>query len=675
MFKSFSDSIRSLWQSKTPDKTSARKRKRTLDDADLDDSDVEILSVKKPRRENSSSSGLLSFLTIPVSKMSDWVRKKTVRQDHVFVQPIPKRNTHNRGRGEPQELLHTRSSSSSLTTNGSFSHLQNTSRLSRLPLHSQNGAHENGVNGDVQIVDFQPGFCSRSSSSSRRSSCSSVRPGRGRRSTVDQCFQLKEKEDYRKLLQQYTSIDLGYNVDKQKTTTAQGSSARNFHTRGTPRLSVLSSSSSSVLSSSLPSSDSVSSRPKGIPPSTRFRVHPNHFTESPLLPCDRVSEHSTVAAFSGRERGGTQGRCGWGQQVCSPTSATCVRHRSQRENAHQDEGLLVDTPPLLTDSDPEVIIVEDTHGSSSRQSPPLNFKFSQYLDDDWINRLNSKYASAERERQRLIEEAEMKKKLLEERREGRLGNLDKRLRLQMKLFDDEVEVIEDLPEVEEETPLPELTDQMQREIAAALGGGPQTQVLSEGFRLQLTRADFATLQGLNWLNDEVINFYMNMLMERGERDASCKTYAFNTFFYPKLLAGGHAAVKRWTRRVDLFSHTYLVIPVHLGVHWCLCMVFVKEKCIRYYDSMGGNNNQCLNAIRQYLHDESLQKRNVELDLSEWSTETVKDIPQQMNGSDCGMFSCMYAESLTRGAKITFTQKDMPYFRRRMVYELLKKQLL
>ncbi|XP_076468390.1 sentrin-specific protease 1-like isoform X2 [Babylonia areolata] len=620
MFKSFSDSIRSLWQSKTPDKTSARKRKRTLDDADLDDSDVEILSVKKPRRENSSSSGLLSFLTIPVSKMSDWVRKKTVRQDHVFVQPIPKRNTHNRGRGEPQELLHTRSSSSSLTTNGSFSHLQNTSRLSRLPLHSQNGAHENGVNGDVQIVDFQPGFCSRSSSSSRRSSCSSVRPGRGRRSTVDQCFQLKEKEDYRKLLQQYTSIDLGYNVDKQKTTTAQGSSARNFHTRG-------------------------------------------------------VSEHSTVAAFSGRERGGTQGRCGWGQQVCSPTSATCVRHRSQRENAHQDEGLLVDTPPLLTDSDPEVIIVEDTHGSSSRQSPPLNFKFSQYLDDDWINRLNSKYASAERERQRLIEEAEMKKKLLEERREGRLGNLDKRLRLQMKLFDDEVEVIEDLPEVEEETPLPELTDQMQREIAAALGGGPQTQVLSEGFRLQLTRADFATLQGLNWLNDEVINFYMNMLMERGERDASCKTYAFNTFFYPKLLAGGHAAVKRWTRRVDLFSHTYLVIPVHLGVHWCLCMVFVKEKCIRYYDSMGGNNNQCLNAIRQYLHDESLQKRNVELDLSEWSTETVKDIPQQMNGSDCGMFSCMYAESLTRGAKITFTQKDMPYFRRRMVYELLKKQLL
>ena len=44
---------------------------------------------------------------------------------------------------------------------------------------------------------------------------------------------------------------------------------------------------------------------------------------------------------------------------------------------------------------------------------------------------------------------------------------------------------------------------MQREINMALDGGPPTQVLAEGFRLQLTRADLATLRGLNWLNDEV----------------------------------------------------------------------------------------------------------------------------------------------------------------------------
>lgn len=48
-----------------------------------------------------------------------------------------------------------------------------------------------------------------------------------------------------------------------------------------------------------------------------------------------------------------------------------------------------------------------------------------------------------------------------------------------------------------------LTPEMERAISTALDGGPATQVLVEGFRLQITRADMATLRGLNWLNDEV----------------------------------------------------------------------------------------------------------------------------------------------------------------------------
>ncbi len=64
-----------------------------------------------------------------------------------------------------------------------------------------------------------------------------------------------------------------------------------------------------------------------------------------------------------------------------------------------------------------------------------------------------------------------------------------------------------------------------------------------------------------------------------------------------------------------------------------------------------------------------------LDTSDWTLESVEKIPQQMNGSDCGMFACKYADYLTRRAAITFTQKDMPYFRRRMVYEIITQQLL
>lgn len=64
---------------------------------------------------------------------------------------------------------------------------------------------------------------------------------------------------------------------------------------------------------------------------------------------------------------------------------------------------------------------------------------------------------------------------------------------------------------------------------------------------------------------------MNLLMERGEKDNRPKVYAFNTFFYPKVMSGGQAAVKRWTRRVDVLAVDYILIPVHLGMHWCLAV--------------------------------------------------------------------------------------------------------
>ena len=47
----------------------------------------------------------------------------------------------------------------------------------------------------------------------------------------------------------------------------------------------------------------------------------------------------------------------------------------------------------------------------------------------------------------------------------------------------------------------------------------------------------------------------------------------------------------------------------------------------------------------------------------------------MNGSDCGMFTLKYSEYLSRNAGITFTQEDMPYFRRRMVYEIVKNNVI
>ena len=77
---------------------------------------------------------------------------------------------------------------------------------------------------------------------------------------------------------------------------------------------------------------------------------------------------------------------------------------------------------------------------------------------------------------------------------------------------------------------------------------------------------------------KVMNFYLSLVMERCyDEAAGLKIYSFSTFFYPKLRgggggqAGGHAAVKRWTKAVDLFLYDIILVPLHLGVHWAMAV--------------------------------------------------------------------------------------------------------
>lgn len=44
--------------------------------------------------------------------------------------------------------------------------------------------------------------------------------------------------------------------------------------------------------------------------------------------------------------------------------------------------------------------------------------------------------------------------------------------------------------------------------------------LTEKLSGEITRKDLLTLKGLDWLNDEVVNFYMTLICERSRNDES-----------------------------------------------------------------------------------------------------------------------------------------------------------
>lgn len=222
---------------------------------------------------------------------------------------------------------------------------------------------------------------------------------------------------------------------------------------------------------------------------------------------------------------------------------------------------------------------------------------------------------------------------------------------------------------------PVIDESMNDLIKRVLLPGNSTDVIVTGFGLQITRGDINTLSGLNWINDEIINFYMNLSIQRGSLDGFPKVYAMNSFFYPKLLSSGYSGVKRWTAKIDLLSCELIVIPIHLGIHWCVSVINLKKKTKKYFDSMGSPNEHCLQSLKEYFKQEHFDKKKRFLDLSNWKFENVQNIPKQNNDSDCGVFSCMYAEFLCAKRELNFSQNNMQYFRKKIIYETITGQLL
>ncbi|XP_041860627.1 sentrin-specific protease 1 isoform X2 [Melanotaenia boesemani] len=373
---------------------------------------------------------------------------------------------------------------------------------------------------------------------------------------------------------------------------------------------------------------------------------------------------------------GASSKSGTGSQDTDLNSNSAAALASLPSPSALQDNTSQDTQSSAPDGN-SVIIVNEQKGKKQDGSSVRCFQAEL-----WIKELTSMYDSRARERRRQIEEQEalatqlLRQRLSEEGQHS--SDVEVRVRVPLEKEVPLTLVIEEPKGLEEKPEFPELTEEMEAEVNRALmkGGNPH-EVLSEGFGLSLTRKDLQTLSSLNWLNDEVINFYMNLLVERSKKSNLPSVNTFNTFFYPKLCSSGYSAVRRWTKKMDIFAKDILLVPVHLGVHWCLSVVDFRKKSIMYFDSMGGNNDQACQILFNYLQQESKDKKAKELDTSGWTLHSKKpsEIPQQMNGSDCGMFTCKYADYITKDKPITFTQKHMPYFRRRMVWEIVNHKLL
>ncbi|XP_055073934.2 uncharacterized protein [Misgurnus anguillicaudatus] len=227
--------------------------------------------------------------------------------------------------------------------------------------------------------------------------------------------------------------------------------------------------------------------------------------------------------------------------------------------------------------------------------------------------------------------------------------------------------------------LPRLSEDMESEVKDILALQDPNLVISKAFKLCITQGDLATLKEGCWLNDKVINFYLSLLMKRNsDQLGSLKVFFFSTFFYSKLQSGeGHAGVKNWTKTQDLFLFDLIFVPLHLGMHWALAVIDLKSQTIQCYDSMSQRHDEICHMLFAYLTEEHRVKKGYILEASRWTIGRMRTfaIPKQLNGNDCGVFVCKYADFLSQGKLLTFRQDDIPLFRKVMVWEIVHQKIL
>lgn len=193
----------------------------------------------------------------------------------------------------------------------------------------------------------------------------------------------------------------------------------------------------------------------------------------------------------------------------------------------------------------------------------------------------------------------------------------------------------------------------------------------------LTRANNTS----SWLNDEVINGYLELVVKHGNQNDRPtqkipSLVTFNSFFYSNLNSKGYEGVRRWSSRKKiggkaLLETEHVFIPINLGAHWTLCVVSGRNKTITHYNSLGGGGpfvGKVLNWVRQELGSSFKEE--------EWTLETDGQSPQQTNMNDCGVFTITSARQIMLGmTPMSYDADDIPLQRRRIVAELINEGLI
>ena len=153
-----------------------------------------------------------------------------------------------------------------------------------------------------------------------------------------------------------------------------------------------------------------------------------------------------------------------------------------------------------------------------------------------------------------------------------------------------------------------------------------------------------------WLDDDAINAYL-MLLKAKYSTGSRLIAITDSRFFPCL--ENKTNYSKWVDEESLTSASIVFIPIFKANHWFLAVVDHDSKAFYIFNSIAGRHRLEMNLIKSFL--EQLHSRRGLPRLDEYVHRyclSKRDVPQQTNYNDCGVYTLLFAKIIASGGKIS-----------------------
>ena len=172
-----------------------------------------------------------------------------------------------------------------------------------------------------------------------------------------------------------------------------------------------------------------------------------------------------------------------------------------------------------------------------------------------------------------------------------------------------------------------------RDVYSLFCNGKEEDIISRG-TFQLQRRDYKSLVGDNYLNDLVIEEYLDIITERNMKEGLPRIGATSVYLYPQFNLFSFEEAKDKNKKSDLRQCDIILCPIHRDDHWSLVSIDTKRKTVEYYDSIIGKrkSSNAPRLMKRYIEEYYRQRGERQV----FRIIVREDAPIQENGVDWGI---------------------------------------